>query len=72
MGLLWLTKKAAIVRVFAFACVVGIFVLLPVNFSGDRLTIDFSNLPNKTLESFSVSNVNDGSNRLVHRRGQPV
>ncbi|TYJ37784.1 hypothetical protein E1A91_A05G399600v1 [Gossypium mustelinum] len=52
------------VRVFAFACVVGIFVLLPVNFSGDQLTIDFSNLPNKTLESFSISNVNDGSNRL--------
>ncbi|KAK5834999.1 hypothetical protein PVK06_010681 [Gossypium arboreum] len=50
------------VRVFAFACVVGIFVLLPVNFSGDQLTIDFSNLPNKTLELFSVSNVNDGSN----------
>ncbi|XP_039028859.1 CSC1-like protein HYP1 [Hibiscus syriacus] len=52
------------VKVFIIACVIGIFILLPVNFGGSQLTYDFSNLPNKTLESFSISNVNDGSNRL--------
>ncbi|KAK8652508.1 hypothetical protein V6N13_126539 [Hibiscus sabdariffa] len=55
------------VKVFFIACVIGIFILLPVNFEGNQLTVDFSNLPNKTLESFSISNVNDGSNWLwVH------
>ncbi|KAK8553133.1 hypothetical protein V6N13_089348 [Hibiscus sabdariffa] len=55
------------VKVFSIACVIGIFILLPVNFEGNQLTDDFSNLPNKTLESFSISNVNGGSNWLwVH------
>ncbi|GMI67423.1 hypothetical protein 1, ARABIDOPSIS THALIANA HYPOTHETICAL PROTEIN 1 [Hibiscus trionum] len=55
------------VKVFIIACVIGVFILLPVNFGGNQLSYDFSNLPNKTLESFSISNVNDGSNRLwVH------
>ncbi|XWS44344.1 hypothetical protein CRYUN_Cryun15aG0037100 [Craigia yunnanensis] len=51
-------------RVFTFACIVGIFILLPINFLGNQLTDDFSNLPKKSLDSFSISNVNDGSNRL--------
>ncbi|XVE68191.1 hypothetical protein DITRI_Ditri09bG0048800 [Diplodiscus trichospermus] len=51
-------------RVFTFAGIVGIFVLLPINFLGDQLAEDFSDLPKKSLDSFSISNVNDGSNRL--------
>ncbi|PON96344.1 Calcium-dependent channel [Trema orientale] len=54
-------------KVFAFAGVVGVFILLPVNFLGNQLDYDFSDLSNKSLDSFSISNVNDGSNWLwVH------
>ncbi|XP_057769565.1 CSC1-like protein HYP1 isoform X2 [Salvia miltiorrhiza] len=31
---------------------------------GNQLNIDFTDLPNKSLDTFSISNVNDGSNRL--------
>lgn len=42
----------------------GVGVLLPVNFLGDQLRdIDFSDLPNKSIDLFSVSNVNDGSKK---------
>ncbi|XP_008780953.1 CSC1-like protein HYP1 isoform X1 [Phoenix dactylifera] len=52
-------------RVFSVAAVVGICILLPVNYLGDQLRdIDFSDLPNKSLDLFSISNVKDGSNRL--------
>ncbi|OMP00983.1 hypothetical protein COLO4_12229 [Corchorus olitorius] len=51
-------------RVFTFASIIGVCVLLPINFLGNQLTDDISNLPTKSLESFSISNVNDGSNRL--------
>ncbi|GFP91757.1 CSC1-like protein hyp1 [Phtheirospermum japonicum] len=51
-------------RVFRFAGVVGIFILLPFNYMGNQLNIDFTDLPNKSLETFSISNVDDGSNRL--------
>ncbi|KAF2313588.1 hypothetical protein GH714_012292 [Hevea brasiliensis] len=38
---------------------------IPVNYLGNQLSIDdFYDLPNKTLDSFSISNVNDGSNWL--------
>ncbi|KAM6550055.1 hypothetical protein CsatB_021731 [Cannabis sativa] len=54
-------------KVFTFAAVVGIFVLLPVNYLGNQLEYDFSDLGNKSLDSFSISNVNDGSKWLwVH------
>ncbi|WCJ25669.1 ERD (early-responsive to dehydration stress) family protein [Euphorbia peplus] len=50
------------VKVFAFGSIIGIFVLLPVNFFGSQLDIDeFSDITNKSLESFSISNVNNGS-----------
>ncbi|XP_062202387.1 CSC1-like protein HYP1 [Phragmites australis] len=53
------------IRVFAAAAVLGVGVLLPVNFLGDQLReIDFSDLPNKSIDLFSVSNVQDGSNKL--------
>ncbi|KAG5247401.1 CSC1 protein [Salix suchowensis] len=54
-------------RVFTIAGVIGIFILLPVNYFGNQLSDDFGHLPNKSLDSFSIANVNDGSNRLwVH------
>ncbi|KAL6136538.1 hypothetical protein ACLB2K_061833 [Fragaria x ananassa] len=49
-------------RVFGFAAVIGVFVLLPINFLGTQLEVDFSDLTNKSLDSFSISNVDDGSN----------
>ncbi|XP_006664683.3 CSC1-like protein HYP1 [Oryza brachyantha] len=53
------------IRVFAAAAVLGVGVLMPVNFLGDQLRqIDFSDLPNKSVDLFSVSNVQDGSNKL--------
>ncbi|XP_010670229.2 CSC1-like protein HYP1 isoform X1 [Beta vulgaris subsp. vulgaris] len=54
-------------KVFAIAAIIGVFILLPINFMGNQLVIDISDLPNKSLDSFSISNVNNGSNRLwVH------
>ncbi|PWZ57382.1 CSC1-like protein HYP1 [Zea mays] len=53
------------IRVFAAAAVLGVGVLLPVNFLGDQLReIDFTDLPNKSIDLFSVSNVQDGSSKL--------
>ncbi|KAL4581797.1 hypothetical protein LXL04_006325 [Taraxacum kok-saghyz] len=51
-------------KVFSFAGVVGLCVLLPINYMGNQIYIDFSDFTNKSLESFSISNVNDGSKRL--------
>ncbi|XP_042498056.1 CSC1-like protein HYP1 isoform X3 [Macadamia integrifolia] len=52
-------------RIFSFAGVVGIFILLPVNYLGNQLSlIDFSDLPNKSLDIFSISNVDNGSKWL--------
>ncbi|KAB2613818.1 CSC1-like protein HYP1 [Pyrus ussuriensis x Pyrus communis] len=56
-------------RVFGFAGIVGILVLLPINYLGNQLNRDFdiSDLPSKSLDSFSISNVNVGSKWLwVH------
>ena len=52
-------------RVFGFAGIIGVFVLLPINFLGTQLEVDFSDLTNKSLDSFSISNVDDGSNWYV-------
>ncbi|KAK4367569.1 hypothetical protein RND71_011361 [Anisodus tanguticus] len=51
-------------RVFTFAVIVGVFILLPINYMGKQLSLDISDLPNKSLEAFTISNVDDGSNRL--------
>ncbi|KAL4581798.1 hypothetical protein LXL04_006326 [Taraxacum kok-saghyz] len=51
-------------KVFSFAGVVGLCALLPINYMGSQIFIDFSDFTNKSLESFSISNVNDGSQRL--------
>ena len=49
-------------RVFGFASIIGVFVLLPINFLGNQLSVDFSDFASKSLDSFSISNVDDGSN----------
>lgn len=52
-------------RVFLFAGVIGVFVLLPVNCSGNQLEyVDFTDLSNNSLDVFSISNVNTGSSKL--------
>ncbi|KAF7820510.1 CSC1-like protein HYP1 isoform X1 [Senna tora] len=50
-------------RVFSFGGIVGIFILLPINYLGSQLSDD-SDFSHKSLDSFSISNVNNGSNRL--------
>ncbi|ESW23255.1 hypothetical protein PHAVU_004G031700 [Phaseolus vulgaris] len=53
-------------KVFAVGGSIGMFVLLPINYAGSQLTDD-SDFQHKSLDSFSISNVNNGSNRLwVH------
>ncbi|CAN1794226.1 CSC1-like protein At1g69450 [Linum perenne] len=52
-------------KIFAFAGVIGIFVLLPVNALGTQLhEIDFADISNNSMDVFTISNVNDGSERL--------
>ncbi|KAK8979603.1 hypothetical protein V6N11_073595 [Hibiscus sabdariffa] len=52
-------------KVFLFAGVIGIFVLLPVNCSGDQLyDIDFADFSNNSLDVFTISNLSNGSKRL--------
>jgi len=52
-------------KVFCVAGIIGVFVILPVNFTGDQLqSIDFANLTNDSLDVFSISNIENGSKRL--------
>ncbi|CAN6727428.1 unnamed protein product [Malus baccata var. baccata] len=52
-------------RVFLFAGVIGVFVLLPVNCYGNQLEyVDFADLSNNSLDVFTISNMNDGSSKL--------
>ncbi|KAM0850712.1 hypothetical protein ACQ4PT_052900 [Festuca glaucescens] len=65
----WLLNGACFgwcsIRVSAVAAVLGVGVLLPVNFMGDQLSlIDFADLSNKSVDLFSISNVKDKSNKL--------
>ncbi|CAN6477406.1 unnamed protein product [Victoria cruziana] len=55
-------------RIFSVAGVIGIFVLLPINYLGGQLSdIDFADIPNQSLDLFSISNVQNGSKWLwVH------
>ncbi|CAK9186147.1 unnamed protein product [Ilex paraguariensis] len=53
-------------RVFTVAGIIGLFVILPVNFSGDQLEdFDFSNFTNNSLDLCSISNVKNGSQRCM-------
>ncbi|KAL8268999.1 hypothetical protein R6Q59_002797 [Mikania micrantha] len=52
-------------KVFTIAGFIAIFILLPVNCSGNQLqNVDFINITNNTLDVFSISNVNNGSSSL--------
>ncbi|GAV72956.1 DUF221 domain-containing protein/RSN1_TM domain-containing protein [Cephalotus follicularis] len=55
-------------KIFVVAGIIGIFILLPVNCTGDQLEeIDFADLSNNSLDVFTISNVKSGSKRLwVH------
>lgn len=55
-------------KIFAFAGVIGIFVLLPVNLWGNQLEdVDIYDFAGNSLDVFTISNVNSGSNWLwVH------
>ncbi|KAG2404056.1 CSC1-like protein [Vigna angularis] len=50
-------------KIFTFGGIVGLLILLPINCMGSQLR-DNSDFQNKSLDSFSISNVNNGSNRL--------
>ncbi|KAI9124434.1 hypothetical protein K1719_004356 [Acacia pycnantha] len=50
-------------RVFSIGGIFGMCILLPINYMGSHLSDD-SDFQNKSLESFSISNVDNGSNRL--------
>jgi len=50
-------------KIFAFAGVIGIFVLLPVNLWGNQLEeVDMYDFAGNSLDVFTISNVNSGSN----------
>lgn len=52
-------------KVFTLAGIIGVFILLPVNCTGDQLQdINFANLTNNSLDIFTIANVNNGSKRL--------
>ncbi|XP_022881021.1 CSC1-like protein At1g69450 [Olea europaea var. sylvestris] len=52
-------------KVFTLAGIIGVFILLPVNCTGDQLQdINFANLTSNSLDVFTISNVNNGSKRL--------
>ncbi|TKY69635.1 CSC protein [Spatholobus suberectus] len=55
-------------KMFTFAGIIGMFVLLPVNCWGDQLKdIDVTDFVSNSLDVFTISNVNNGSNWLwVH------
>ncbi|XP_058722711.1 CSC1-like protein HYP1 isoform X1 [Vicia villosa] len=51
-------------KIFTFGGIIGMCVLLPINYLGSQLSDDSSDFQHKSLDSFSISNVNNGSNRL--------
>lgn len=56
------------VKIFTFAGVIGVFVLLPVNCWGNQLQdFDVANFTSSSLDVFTISNINSGSKWLwVH------
>ncbi|CAO2829535.1 unnamed protein product [Amaranthus hypochondriacus] len=55
-------------KLFSFAGVIGLFVLLPINCAGTQLAaFDITVISSETLDLFTISNVNNGSKWLwVH------
>jgi hypothetical protein len=53
------------IRIFSIAGIIGVFVLLPLNYTGNQLrTVDWADIPNQSLDLFTIANVQDGSKRL--------
>ncbi|MED6195788.1 hypothetical protein PIB30_041281 [Stylosanthes scabra] len=50
-------------KVFTVGGIIGMCILLPINYLGTQLKDD-SDFQNKSLDSFTISNVNNSSNRL--------
>jgi hypothetical protein len=51
-------------KVFLVAGIIGVFILLPVNCTGDQLQgVDFVDFSNNSLDVFTISNVDSGSKR---------
>jgi len=49
-------------RVFSFAGIIGLFILLPINCAGTQLAaFDITIISSETLDVFTISNVNNGS-----------
>ncbi|CAN6477405.1 unnamed protein product [Victoria cruziana] len=55
-------------KLFSVAGIIGIFILLPINYFGQQLSeADLSDIPSQSLDLFTISNVKDGSKWLwVH------
>ncbi|XP_021739987.1 CSC1-like protein At1g69450 [Chenopodium quinoa] len=52
-------------KIFTFAGIIGLFILLPINCSGTQLAaFDITVISNETLDLFTISNVNNGSKWL--------
>ncbi|XP_062161993.1 CSC1-like protein At1g69450 isoform X3 [Alnus glutinosa] len=52
-------------KIFLVAGIIGVFILLPVNCTGDQLEgVDFVDFSNNSLDVFTISNVDSGSKRL--------
>jgi hypothetical protein len=50
-------------KIFAFAGVIGILVLVPINCWGNQLEeVDIFDFAGNSLDVFTISNVNSGSN----------
>ncbi|KAI9085425.1 hypothetical protein K1719_032586 [Acacia pycnantha] len=64
-GVVYMRLISFSLKIFSFAGVISILVLLPINCSGDALEeIDFTNVTGSSLDIFTISNVKDGSNWL--------
>lgn len=55
-------------KIFSFAGIIGLFILLPINCAGTQLAaFDITVISSETLDLFTISNVNNGSKWLwVH------
>ncbi|KAL2349207.1 hypothetical protein Fmac_003207 [Flemingia macrophylla] len=67
-GVVFMRMITFSLKVFTFAGIIGILVLLPVNCWGDQLkSIDVVDFVSNSLDVFTISNVNSGSHWLwVH------
>ncbi|KAK7407395.1 hypothetical protein VNO78_09282 [Psophocarpus tetragonolobus] len=67
-GVVFMRMITFSLKMFTFAAIIGILVILPVNCWGSQLTdIDIGDFVNNSLDVFTISNVNSGSQWLwVH------